>query len=127
MEAEDCKTFFPFAYFLSKRNSRQVMESWICHTFIGFQRCTQFPKNIDLLLVHRSVRPSRYLFYSQNCLHILSKAFRSTAKHPTQEVGSIRCGSSRIHYNYYDNLNLLILTLSQALSPSIFHPLHDHS
>ena len=33
------------------------------------------------------------LFYSQNCLHILSKVFRSTAKHPTQGVGSIRCGS----------------------------------
>ena len=42
--------------------------------------------------VHRSVRPSLYPFYSQNCLHILSKVFRSTTKHPTQEVGSIRCG-----------------------------------
>ena len=29
----------------------------------------------------------RWTFYSQNCLHILSKVFRSTAKHPTQEVG----------------------------------------
>ena len=49
--------------------------------------------NTDSLRVHRSVWPSLYPFYSQNCLHILSKVFRSTAKHPTQEVGSIRCGS----------------------------------
>ena len=40
--------------------------------------------------VLRVVRPSLYPFYSQNCLHIFSKVFRSTAKHPTQEVGSIR-------------------------------------
>ena len=68
-------------------------KSSICHTFIGFQRCTRIPINTDSLRVHRSVRPSLYPFYSQNCLHILSKVFRSTAKHPTQEVGSIRCGS----------------------------------
>ena len=45
---------------------------------MGFQRCT---KITDSLRVHRSVRPSLYRFYSQNCLHILSKVFRSTAKH----------------------------------------------
>ena len=56
--------------------------------------------NIDSLRVHRSVRPSLYPLYSQNCLHILSKVFRSTARQPTQEVGSIRCGSSRIQKNY---------------------------
>ena len=32
--------------------------------------------------------------------HILSKVFRSTAKQPTPEVGSIRCGSSRIQRGY---------------------------
>ena len=33
-------------------------------------------------------------FCSDKCrLHILSKVFRSTEKHPTPEVGSIRCGS----------------------------------
>ena len=52
------------------------MKSSICHTFIGFQRCTKIPINTDLLRVHRSVRPSLYPFYSQNCLHILSKVFR---------------------------------------------------
>ena len=49
---------------------------------------------------HPSVPPSLYLFFSQNCLHILSKVFRSTAKQPTPEVGSIRCGSSRIQRSY---------------------------
>ena len=56
--------------------------------------------NIDSLRVHQSVRPSLYPLYSPNCLHILSKVFRSTARQPTQEVGSIRCGSSRIQKNY---------------------------
>ena len=56
--------------------------------------------NIDSLQVHRSVRPSLYPFYSQNCLHILSKVFRSTARQLSQEVGSIRCGSSRIQKDY---------------------------
>ena len=79
---------------------RQPMKSSICHTFIGFQRCTKIPINTDSLRVPRSVRPSLYPFYSPNCLHILSKVFRSTAKQPTPEVGSIRCGSSRIQKNY---------------------------
>ena len=51
------------------------------------------PINTDSLRVPRSVRPSLYPFYSQNCLHILSKVFRSSARQPTPEVGSIRCGS----------------------------------
>ena len=79
---------------------RQPMKSSICHTFIGFQRCTKIPINTDSLRVPRSVRPSLYPFYSPNCLHILSKVFRSTAKQPTPEVGSIRCGYSRIPKNY---------------------------
>ena len=53
-------------------------------------------KNTDSSPVHPSIPPSLYPFFSQNCLHILSKVFRSTAKQPTPEVGSIRCGSSRI-------------------------------
>ena len=63
-------------------------------------RCTEIPINTDSLRVPRSVRPSLYPFYSPNCLHILSKVFRSTAKQPTPEVGSIRCGSSKIQKNY---------------------------
>ena len=51
------------------------------------------PYNTGSLQVPRSGRHSLCPFYSQNCLHILSKVFRSTAKHPTPEVGSIRCGS----------------------------------
>ena len=72
---------------------KQPMKSSICHTFTGFQRCTKIPINTDSLRVPRSVRPSLYPFYSQNCFHIFSKVFRSTAKHPTPEVGSIRFGS----------------------------------
>ena len=71
---------------------------------IGFRRCTKIHINIDSLQVHRSVGPSLYPFYSQNCLHIFSKVFRSTARQPTQKVGSIRCGSSRIQKNYLDHL-----------------------
>ena len=78
----------------------QIVRSSICLTFIGFRRCTKVHINIDSLWVHRSVRPSLYPFYSQNCLHILSKVFRSTVRQPTQEVGSIRYGSSRIQKNY---------------------------
>ena len=66
---------------------RQPMKSSICHTFIGFQRCTKIPINTDSLRVPRSVRPSLYPFYSPNCLHILSKVFRSTAKQPTPRSG----------------------------------------
>ena len=60
----------------------------ICHTYIGFQRCTNIHINTNSLPVHPSVPPNLYPFFSQNCLHILSKVFRSTAKQPTQEVGS---------------------------------------
>ena len=44
--------------------------------------------------------PAFIPFFSQNCLHILSKVLRSTEKQPTLEVGSIRCGSSRIQRSY---------------------------
>ena len=72
---------------------RQIMRSSICLTFSGFRRCTKIYINIDSLRVHRSVRPSLCPFYSQNCLHILCKVSRSTARQPTQGVGSIVCGS----------------------------------
>ena len=49
------------------------MKSSICYTFIGFEGCTKIPINTDSLRVHLSVRLSLYPFYSQNCLHILSK------------------------------------------------------
>ena len=68
--------------------------------FFGFQRCTKIHINTDSLPVHQSVPPSLYRFFSQNCLHILSKVFRSTAKQPTPEVGLIRCGSSRTQRSY---------------------------
>ena len=60
----------------------------------------KIPLNTDSLRVPRSVRQCLYQFYSPNCLHILSKILRSTAKQLTQEVGSIRCGSLRIQKNY---------------------------
>ena len=53
----------------------------------------KIPMNKDLLRVYRSVRPNLYLFYSHNCVHILSKVFRSTEKQPTLEVRPIRYGS----------------------------------
>ena len=68
---------------------RQMMKSWICPTLIGFIRCTKIPTNTDLLRVHRSIRPSLYLLYSQHCLHIFNKVFRSTAKQPTKERSGI--------------------------------------
>ena len=46
-----------------------------------------------------STKPLSILL-TKNCLHILSKVFRSTARQPTQKVGSIRCGSSKIQKNY---------------------------
>ena len=59
---------------------KKPTKSSICHTFIGFQRCTKIPINTDSLRVHRSVRPSLYPFYSQNCLHILSKGIQKYCK-----------------------------------------------
>ena len=56
----------------------------------------KIPINNDSLQVHRSIRPSLDLFFSQYCLHILSEVFRSGATQPGQEIESIRCGSLRI-------------------------------
>ena len=85
------------------------MRSSICLTFIGFRKCTKIHINIDSLRVHRSVRPGLCRLYSHNCLHILSKVSRSTARQPTQGVGSIRCGSSKIlnkspNFNFITNI-----------------------
>ena len=80
------------------------MRSSICLTFIGFRRCTKIHINIESLRVHRSVRPSLFPFYSQNCLYISCNVSRSTARQPTQGVGSIRCGSSRIQKKLLDHL-----------------------
>ena len=77
---------------------RQIMRTSIYIYWIRI--CTRIHISIDSLLDHRSVRPSLYPFYSQNCLHLFSKVFRGTARQPTQEVGSIRCGSSRTQKNY---------------------------
>ena len=63
------------------------MRSSICLTFIGFRRCTKIHINIDSLRVHQSVQPSLCPFYSQNCLHILSKVSRCTARQPTPWSG----------------------------------------
>ena len=60
---------------------------FVIHTYIGFQRCTKIHINTDSLPVHPSAPPNLYPFFSRNCLHILSKVFRSTAKQPTWEVG----------------------------------------
>ena len=99
-----------------------IVRSSICLTFIEFRRCTKIHINIDSLRVYRSVRPSLYPFFSKNCLHILSKVFRSTTRQPTQEVGSFKSGSSRIQNNYYIILNLQISTLSQTSSLLISRP-----
>ena len=56
--------------------------------------------NDTSLPVHPSPPPNLYPFFSRNCLHILSNVFRSTEKQPTPEVGSIRCGSTRIQRSY---------------------------
>ena len=68
------------------------MRSSICLTFIGPQRCRRIHINTDSLQVRQSVQPSLYPFYSQNCLHILSKVFISTctSRQLTQEVGSYK-------------------------------------
>ena len=98
------------------------MRSSICLTFIRFRRCTKIHINIGSLRVHQSVRLSLCPFDSPNCLHILSMVSRSTARQPTQGVGSIRRGSSKIQKNYKIILNLQISTSSQTSSPSIFQP-----
>ena len=84
------------------------------------------------LLVETNPFPKLSLFYrtmlfeypsvlSRFCLtHI--KVFRSTARHPTQGVGSIRCGSSKMQKNFTIILNLKISTLTQPSSPLIFLP-----
>ena len=58
--------------------------------------------------MHKSPYKHRFIAASSKCstkplsilLTKLSKVFRSTARQPTQEVGSIRCGSLRIQKNY---------------------------
>ena len=65
------------------------MKSSICHTFTGFEICTKMPINTDSLRVHRSVRPSLYPSSSQNCLHILSKVFRSTTSYSRSGVNQM--------------------------------------
>ena len=77
----------------SFRNTNNRWRALFAIHLLDSKDATKIPINTDSLRVPRSVRPSLYPFYSQNCLHILSKVFRSTAKHPTPEVGSIRCGS----------------------------------
>ena len=71
---------------------------------------------------HRFIAGSSnlYPFFSRNCLHILSKVFRSTAKQPTREVKSIRWGSLRIQRSYKNILNLQLSIMLQASSHLIF-------
>ena len=76
------------------------------------------------IAVNRSVWPSLYPFYSQNCLHLLSKVFRRTARQPSQEMGSIRCGSSRIQKNYWIILNLQISTFITNIKSLDFSTLY---
>ena len=109
--------------------NRQTMRSSICLTFIGFRRCTKIHINIDSLRVHQSVRPSLCPFYSQNCLHILSKVSRSTARQPTLRVDSIRCGSSKILKELLDHLkspNFNLITNIKSFDFSTFYTAIPH-
>ena len=48
----------------------------------------------------QSVRPNLWPFYSQNCLHISSKVFRSTARQPTLGVDQSDVDRSKIQKSY---------------------------
>ena len=54
------------------------------------------PNSSNLPCLYPTFHLEYPLVLSRFCLHILSKVFRSTARQPTQEYGSIRCGSTRI-------------------------------
>ena len=66
-----------------------------------------------------SIKPLSILL-TKLLTHILSKVFRSTAKQPSTDVGSIRCGPLRIQRSYYNILNLQLSTMLQASNPLIF-------
>ena len=70
----------PYIYWIQKMHKNPYTHRFIA----GSSKCSTKPLSILLT----------------NCLPILSKVFRSTAKQPTPEVGSIRCGSSRIQRSY---------------------------
>ena len=71
-----------------------------------------FPNIYWILKMHKNPYKQRFIAGSSKSftkllsilltglLHILSKVFRSTAKQPTQEVGSIRHGSLKISRSY---------------------------
>ena len=64
--------------------------------------------------------------YSQNCLHILSKVFRSTAKHPTQEVGSIRCGTLKKLLEHLQSPNFNHITSIKSFDFSTLYTTIPH-
>ena len=78
---------------------------------LPYIRCIKIHLNIDSLLLQPSAPSSLYPFFLPNCLHILSKVFRSTAKQPILEVGWIRCGSSKIQRSNWNILNHRISTI----------------
>ena len=100
IQANNKELDLPYIYWISKMHKNPYKHRFIA----GLSKCSTKPLSILL----------------KNCLHVLSKVFRSTARRPTQEVGSIRCGSLRIKKNYKITLNLQISSLSQTSSPLIF-------
>ena len=73
IETSDDELDLPYIYLIPKMHKNPYK-----HRFIAIQH---------------SVPQTLYPFFLQNCLHILSKVFRSIVKQPTQEVGLIRCES----------------------------------
>ena len=101
---------------------RQIVRSSICRTIIGFLRCTKIHINIDWLRVHRSVRPSLYRFFSQNCLRILKglQKYCETAysRSGVNQMWILKNSKEVLdHLNSYHNHQVFWF----------FDPLHNHS
>ena len=73
IQTTDEELELPYIYWIPKMHKNPYKHRFIA----GSSKCSTKPL---------------YPCYSQNCLHILSKIFRSTAKHPIQVAGSIICG-----------------------------------
>ena len=116
-------TLFLFCRYMYDRRSSVEVAGWTADQKFGvrFPACSLTVCALsDGKEVKYSTKPLSILL--TNCLHIVSKVFRSTANHSTKVVGSIRCGSWRIQKNYCNICNLQISTISQTWSPLIFLP-----
>ena len=95
--------------------------------YIGLQRYTTI--HIAAPSVHPSVPPSLYPFFPRNCWSILNKDFRSTAKHPSQEVGQSDVDPQElqevIRTSFKKSLNFNNVTSNQVFR--FFHSLYNHT